>query len=37
MNLTTGSFKEIMLVRDDKEIEEFMRTYGIEEKVEKIY
>lgn len=37
INLTTGRFEDIMLVRNDKEIEEFMRTYDIEEKVEKIY
>lgn len=37
INLTTGRFEEIMLVRNDKEIEGFMRTYGIDEKIEKIY
>lgn len=37
INLTTGRFEEIMLVRNDKEIEGFMRTYGIDVKIEKIY
>lgn len=37
INLTAGRFEDIMLVRNDKEIDEFMRTYDIEEKVEKIY
>ena len=36
-NLGSGEFKEVMLVRDEADIEEFMRLYGIEEKPEKIY
>lgn len=35
-NIQTGKFEEIMLIRDDKDLEEFKNMYGLE-KVEKEY
>ena len=35
--LIPGAFEEVMLVRSDAEIADFMHQYGITEKVEKIY
>ena len=35
-NLTTGEFHEIMLIRGEKDLEEFKKAYGVE-KVEKEY
>ena len=32
-----GSFEEVMLIRGDDDLAEFMRMYGIEGKIEKIY
>lgn len=36
-DLHTGDFQEVMLIRDSADLAEFMRMYGIEEKIEKIY
>lgn len=36
-DIHTGAFEEVMLVRNDAEIADFMYQYGITEKVEKIY
>jgi hypothetical protein len=36
-DIHTGAFEEVMLVRSDAEIADFMYQYGITEKVEKIY
>lgn len=33
----TGDFQEVMLIRDNEDLAEFMSMYGIEEKVEKFY
>lgn len=35
-NIQTGKFEEIMLIRDNKDLEEFKNMYGLE-KVEKEY
>jgi len=35
-NIHTGKFEEVMLIRNEKELEEFKRRYGIS-KVEKEY
>lgn len=35
-NLTTGEFHEIMLIRGEKDLEDFKKAYGVE-KVEKEY
>ena len=35
-NKRTGEFKEICLIRDDKELQEFLDTYGLSE-IEKLY
>lgn len=35
-NKRTGEFKEVCLIRDDKELQEFLDTYGLSE-IEKIY
>lgn len=35
-NRKTGEFQEVMLVRDEKDLEEFKREYGITD-IEKIY
>ncbi len=36
-DIHTGAFEEVQLVRNDDEIRDFMRHYGITEKIEKIY
>ena len=36
-DIHTGAFEEVMLVRSDAEIADFMHQYGITEKVEKMY
>ncbi len=36
-DINTGAFEEVMLLRDGKDLETFMETYGIEGKIEKIY
>ena len=33
----TGRFEEVMLIRSDQDLQEFMRRYGITEMPEKIY
>ena len=33
----TGRFEEVMLIRSDQDLREFMRRYGITEMPEKIY
>ncbi|RKM59731.1 aspartate dehydrogenase [Butyrivibrio sp. XB500-5] len=35
-DLVTGEFHEIMLIRDEKDVEDFKKAYGVE-KVEKEY
>ncbi len=30
-SLATGKFEDIMLIRDDKDMQEFLRLYGIQE------
>ena len=34
---STGNFQDIMLVRNDADLEEFIRLYGIHEPLQKIY
>jgi hypothetical protein len=36
-DMHTGAFEEVMLIRGDDDLAEFMRMYGIEGKIEKIY
>ncbi|MBQ4220744.1 MAG: aspartate dehydrogenase [Butyrivibrio sp.] len=36
-DIHTGAFEEVMLIRGDDDLAEFMRMYGIEGKIEKIY
>ena len=36
-DLTTGKYKDVMLIRGDADLEEFMETYGISEKPETEY
>jgi len=37
-NIHTGKFSEVMLVRDDEDLEEFLKTYGLSrEEVANIY
>lgn len=36
-DIHTGAFDEVMLVKNDAEIADFMYLYGITEKVKKIY
>ena len=36
-DIHTGDFQEVMLIRGNADLAEFMRMYGIEEKVEKFY
>ncbi len=35
-NIDTGHFREVMLIRNEKDLEEFKRTYGIA-KIRKAY
>ena len=37
MNLQTGAFEEIMLIRDDTDLEEFKKLYGITGDIGKVY
>lgn len=37
VNAKTGAFEECNLIRNDKDLEEFRRKYGIEGEIEKIY
>ena len=34
---STGNFQDIMLIRNDADLEEFIRLYGIHEPLQKIY
>lgn len=36
-DLRTGAFEEVMLIRDNSDLVEFMNQYGIEGTIEKIY
>ena len=36
-DIHTGAFEEVMLIRGNDDLAEFMRMYGIEGKIEKIY
>lgn len=35
--LHTGKFEEVMLIRNDKDLQIFMQTYGITEPIPKVY
>ena len=37
LDLKTGKFEEIMLIRNDRDLNEFKSTYGIEGSIETIY
>ena len=37
VNKKSGKFEEVTLIRDPKDLENFKKTYGITEDVEKIY
>ncbi len=37
MDIHTGAFEEVMLIKDNADLVAFMDQYGIEEKIEKIY
>nr|WP_330364752.1 hypothetical protein [Butyrivibrio sp. NC3005] len=37
MNVHTGSFEEVMLIRDSEDLFQFMNEYGISGDIEKIY
>lgn len=37
LNKRSGHFEEIALIREPKDLEDFKRTYGITEEVEKFY
>ncbi len=36
-NLQTGAFEEIMLIRDEADLDDFRERYGITGEIEKIY
>ena len=36
-NVHTGAFEEVMLIRNQADLNEFKRLYGIEGNIEKIY
>ena len=36
-DIHTGAFEEVMLIRGSGDLDEFMRMYGIEGQIEKIY
>ena len=36
-NIATGSFEEIMLIKDQEDLASFRAMYGITEEIEKIY
>ncbi len=36
-DIHTGTFEEVMLIKGKDDLEEFMRTYSIDGKIEKIY
>ncbi len=37
VNLQTGAFEEIMLIRNEADLDDFRRQYGITEEIEKKY
>ena len=37
MDVHTGSFEEVMLIRDSEDLLQFMNEYGISGEIEKIY
>jgi len=37
MNLQTGAFEEIMLIRDEEDLDDFKKQYGITGDIEKKY
>ncbi len=37
MDIHSGAFEEVMLIKDNADLADFMHQYGIEEKIEKIY
>lgn len=36
-DIHTGKFEEVMLIRSDKDLKQFMKEYGISGEIEKIY
>lgn len=36
-DISTGAFEEVMLIKDNNDLAEFMNMYGITRKIEKIY
>lgn len=36
-NLQTGKFEEVMLIRNQKDLDDFRKQYGINEDIKKIY
>ena len=36
-NLETGKFDEVMLIRNEKDLEDFRKQYGIDEEIRKFY
>ncbi|SHH06194.1 hypothetical protein SAMN02745229_00121 [Butyrivibrio fibrisolvens DSM 3071] len=37
MDVHTGSFEEVMLIRDSEDLLQFMNEYGISGEIEKVY
>ncbi len=37
LDIHTGAFEEVMLIRSQEDLSEFMSTYGIKDKIDKIY
>ena len=37
MDVHTGSFEEVMLIRDSEDLLQFMKEYGINGEIEKVY
>ncbi len=37
LDIHTGAFEEVMLIRSREDLSEFMSTYGIKDKIDKIY
>jgi hypothetical protein len=37
MDIHSGAFEEVMLIKDNADLVAFMDQYGIEDKIEKIY
>lgn len=36
-NIHTGKFEDVMLIRNDRDLKNFMDTYGITDEIEKLY